>query len=98
MLAYQTGFIGVGYASLPAGQPIKTDYQHFFNDIEDVVVTFDADFEGQKAADIMCKLEHFHKASPYPIGNDLNEYFQHTGSMEKVFAYLYKQIDLLSDR
>ena len=95
MLAYKTGFTGVGYASLPAGQPIKTDYQYFFDGIEDVIVALDSDSEGQKAAAQICNLTHFHKAAPYPIGNDLTEYFQHTGSMETVFSYLYKQLDLL---
>lgn len=93
MLAYQTGFTGVGYAALPAGQPIKKDYQHFFSGIEDVIVAFDTDEEGQKAADGICKLPHFHKAGLYPQGNDLSEYWQHTQNMEEVFQYLYKQLD-----
>jgi DNA primase len=96
MLAYQTGFTGVGYASLPAGQPIRIDYQFFFNGIEDVIVALDSDPEGHKAAEDICKLPHFHKAAPYPIGNDLTEYYQHTGSLEKVFSYLYRQLDLLA--
>ena len=96
MLAYQTGFTGVGYASLPAGQPIKTDYQHFFNGIEDAIVAFDTDGEGQSAADKMCKLPHFHKAKPYPMGNDLTEYFQLSEGMKEVFKYLYEQLDLIA--
>jgi DNA primase len=96
MLAYQTGFTGVGYASLPAGQPIRKDYQYYFNGIEDVIVAFDSDLEGQKAANKLCKPPHFHKSNLYPQGNDLTELFQQTGSIEAVFHYLYDQLELVS--
>jgi len=95
MLAYQTGFFGVGYAALPAGQSIRSDWQHFFTKIEDVIVAYDSDEEGEKAAYDICKLPHFIKAKPYPIGNDLTEYWQHTQSMKEVFHYLYDQLDLI---
>lgn len=95
MLAIQTGFTGVGYASLPAGQPIRTDYQYYFEGIEHVIVAYDSDIEGQKAANKLCKPPHFHKSNLFPQGNDLTEFFQRTGSMEEVFQYLYKQLDLI---
>lgn len=98
MLAYQTGYTGVGYASLPAGQPIRTDYQYFFKGIEDVIVSYDSDLEGQKAANKLCRLLHFHKSNLYPKGNDLTEFFQLTGSMEDVFLYLYNQLDLVGEQ
>ena len=98
MLACQTGFTGVGYAALPAGQLIKTDYQYYFDAIEEVIVAYDSDLEGQKAANKLCKLRHFHKAGLLPRGNDLTDLFQLTGSMEKVFLYLYKQLDLIGNK
>jgi DNA primase len=98
MLAYQTGFTGVGYASLPAGQQIKTDCQYYFQGIEDVIVVYDSDLAGQKAANKLCsKSHHFHKANLLPQGNDLTEFFQITGSMEEVFLYLYNQLDLIGN-
>jgi len=98
MLAYQTGFTGVGYASLPAGQPIRKDYQYYFEGIEDVIVAYDSHLEGQKAANKLCKLPHFHKSNFYPKGNDLTDFFQLTGSMEDVFHYLYDQLDLIGEQ
>ena len=98
MLAYQTGFTGVGYASLPAGQPIRKDYQYYFERIEDVIVAYDSDLEGQKAANKLCKPTHFHKSNLYPKGNDLTDFFQLTGIIEDVFHYLYDQLDLIGEK
>jgi DNA primase len=95
MLAYQTGFIGVGYASLPANQSVSTDYQPFFESIIDVIVAYDNDQTGQLAADKLCKMPHFHKAEPFPQGKDLTEYGQTGGD---VFEWLYQQVKLLSGK
>lgn len=92
VLAHQTGFIGVGYASMPAGQHIKTEYQRFFESVFDVIVQFDNDDPGQQAADELCKLSHFHKADYFPQGKDLTEYAQLGGN---VFEWLYRQLLLL---
>ena len=94
MVAHSTGFTGVGYAALPAGQPIKKEYQYFFEGIEDVIVAYDADDDGQKAADKLCKIPNFHMAATFPSGNDLSDYWQNSGT-EEIFNYLYAQLDIL---
>jgi hypothetical protein len=92
MLAYQTGFTGVGYAGIPASQNITTTYQPFFESIIDVIVAYDNDEPGQEAADKLCKMPHFHKAELFPYGKDLTEFAQMGGD---VFEWLYRQVGRL---
>jgi DNA primase len=92
MLAYQTGFTGVGYASLPASQNITTTYQPFFETIIDIIVAYDNDIPGQEAADKLCRMPHFLKAEPFPYGKDLTEFAQMGGD---VFEWLYRQVEQL---
>lgn len=95
MLAFQTGFTGVGYASLPAGQDIVKDYQYGFNHIEDVIVAMDNDEPGKKAAEKLCRLPRFIKANPFPQGKDLSEFYQATKSMDAILCWLSEQVGLL---
>lgn len=90
LLAWQTGFHGVGYASLPAGQPIKPIYAEFFNSIETVIVAFDEDPAGVKAAVELCKIPGFIEAESLPQGKDLTEYYQLGGN---IFEWLYQQVE-----
>jgi DNA primase len=92
MLAFQTGFTGVGYASLPASQKVTKAYQPFFESIIDVIVAYDNDEPGQKAADRLCRMPHFHKAESFPYGKDLTEFAQMEGD---VLEWLYRQVELL---
>jgi len=92
LLAWQTGF-KLGYASIPAGQNLRIEYGPHFTGVDDVIVAFDNDAEGNKAANELCKLSpRFYKADPVPAGKDLTEYYQSTGNRDNVFYYLYDQL------
>jgi DNA primase len=95
LLAYQTGF-NLGYASLPAGQLIRAEYQPFFSTILDVLVAYDNDQAGQVNAAKLCRIPGFHQAQPFPAGKDLTEYYRAAGcSLEAVFEWLYGQVETL---
>jgi DNA primase len=92
MLAWQTGY-KLGYGSLPAGQKFKPEWGHFFDSLEDLIIAYDNDKEGQKASDRLCKLSpQFHKAMPFPFGNDLTDYFIKGGD---VFEWIYQEVGWL---
>jgi DNA primase len=95
LLAYQTGFSGVGYASIPANQELKPEYGPFFKTLERVIVAMDNDEAGNKAAEKLCRIPQFIKANPFPDGKDLGEYYDHSGKrLDLVFEYLYTQVGL----
>ena len=96
MLAEQTGFTGVGYASMPANQQFQLGWERFFSGIQNLIVAFDNDDSGQKGAERLCRLSpHFVKADLYPSGNDLSDYYRATNNLELVFNWLYNQLDLI---
>jgi hypothetical protein len=81
LLALQT-LPGVGCASLPAGNNLHPDYQTIFDPVGDLIVAYDQDPEGQKAADkLVHNKPHFHKAFPLPMGKDLSEFYQAGGDV-----------------
>ena len=69
----------------------KNHIYHFFESIIDVIVAYDSDDPGCKAARKLCRMRHFHKAEPYPMGKDLTEYHQSGGD---VFEWLYQQVEV----
>jgi len=97
LLAWQTEF-KLGYASIPAGQKLLPAYAPYFTELEDLIVAFDNDAAGNAAADKLCKIsQRFHKAGPLPRGKDLTEYYQSTGNLDDVLAWLYEQLDCIKD-
>jgi DNA primase len=98
MLAWQTGLV-LGYGSLPAGQQLKDEYVKYFKGVETLIVAYDQDEPGQKAADKLCMLSrNIHKAGPLPFGKDLTEYYQHTGDPDTVLDWLLLQLDLIGGK
>ena len=92
LLAWQTDY-KVGYASIPAGQPLRPEYAPYFVGVDDLIIAFDNDDPGNAAAGQLCRISpKFHKASPVPAGKDLTEYYQSTGYREDVFYYLYDAV------
>ena len=93
LLADQTG-LEIGFGSIPAGQRLRYIYQRYFDGIEDLIIAFDNDEPGQKAADNLClRSPHFHKAEPFPQGKDLTEYYQATGSLDSVLDWILTQLN-----
>lgn len=98
MLAWQTGLV-LGYGALPAGQTLKDEYLKYFKGLESLIVAYDQDLPGQKAADKLCLLsKNIHKAGPLPYGKDLTEYYQHTGNQDVVLDWLLLQLDLIGGK
>ena len=96
MLAEQTGFSGIGYASMPANQQLQTGWEPYFNSIENLIIAFDNDDPGQKGAEKLCRLSsQFVKSDPFPAGNDLSDYYQTTNNIDMVFHWLYDQLRLI---
>jgi len=94
LLAYQT-LPGVGCASLPAGNCLHSEWQPIFDPIEDLIIAYDQDIEGQKAAEKLIEtIPAFHKAGTLPEGKDLSEYFQSGGD---VLEWLLGELDRLKD-
>lgn len=95
-LAYATGFIGVAYCSLPAGQSIiKPEYDQFFENIDEIIVALDCDGPGKKAAERYRGLEGFILANDLPnLCKDLGEYYKVAG-IDAVFEWLYTQVGLI---
>jgi DNA primase len=91
LLAWQTGY-RVGCCAMPAGQNIRPEWQPFFDGIEDVIVAYDEDEPGQKAADKLCNLPHFWKAPHLPHGKDLTEFAMGGGD---VLEYLYDALGVI---
>lgn len=90
LLAYQT-LPGVGCAALPAGNCIHTEWQPIFDPIEDLIIAYDQDAEGQKAAEkLITTIPAFHKAGILPQSKDLSEYFQSGGD---VLEWLLGELD-----
>jgi hypothetical protein len=93
MLAEQTGFCGVGYASMPANQQLQPEWEKYFSSLENLIVAFDNDDAGQKGAERLCRLSpQILRVDPFPTENDLSDYYQSTQSIEAVFDWLYNQI------
>lgn len=89
LLAWQTEYV-LGYASLPAKQKIKPAYQPFFDEMIDVIVAYDDDEAGHKAADDLCdQFPGFTKATSFPFGKDLTEYYQMGGD---VLGWIQEQV------
>ena len=94
LLAWQSG-LGVGYASLPAGQKLQRDYFQYFHDLAYLIVSYDNDAPGQRAAEDICqRSKHYVLAQPVPAGKDLTEYWQSTRNMDDVANYLWEQMEL----
>lgn len=91
LLAYQTG-LGIGYASLPAGQSIRTDFAPFFESVDDVLVCYDNDERGQAEASRLVRIPGFKNAQPLPEGKDLTEYYLLGGN---VFEWIYSQLEAI---
>ncbi len=93
MLAYQTGFTGCGYCSMPAGKTLQEDWYPLFAKIDNLIIAMDNDEEGEKAAKELLNLsDQFIKASPLPTGKDLTEYLLSGGD---VFEWLYSEVGRL---
>jgi DNA primase len=92
LLAWQTTF-NIGCVSTPIRTNIPPDWQPMFENIEDVIVMFDEDEPGQRAAEQMCKFSHFWKAPHLPEGKDLTEYHQRGGD---VFGYLFNAVGVIN--
>ncbi len=83
---------GIGSLALPAGMKIKAEFANQFAGILGVIVAYDNDEPGQKAADELLKIAGFYKAEPFPFGKDLSEYNQKGGN---VLDWLLSQLDRL---
>lgn len=95
LLAWQTG-LNLGFASLPANQPLLPGYFQYFQHITDLIVCQDEDEKGRESADKLCaRSKNFHRAKPLPFGKDLTEYYQHTQNQEAVIEWLLDQLDLI---
>jgi DNA primase len=95
LLSWQIG-LNLGFGSLPAGQKLKPEYFEYFKNIADLIVAYDNDEVGDKAAEKLCQRSpRFHKALPLPSGKDLTEYYQKTGDADEVFHWIYRQLDLI---
>jgi len=100
LLSLRTGFTGIGYISLPAKQHLREEYDHYLNNLENLILAQDFDEAGEKAASEMLKLSpsQFHRAIPLPSGKDIGEYYlASNSSLEAVFEWLYSQLGLLSN-
>ena len=99
-LAWQTG-LTLGYGALPAGQVIKDEYVKYFKGVDDLIVAYDQDEPGQKAADKLVMLSrNIHKAGPLPEPGckDLTEFYQHTGNPDDVLDWLLLQLRLIGGK
>ncbi|MDR3577228.1 MAG: toprim domain-containing protein [Anaerolineaceae bacterium] len=91
ILASQTG-LGVGFISLPASSTIPADWADLFGEVDMVIVAYDNDEPGRKAADKFVSLPGFHLAEPFPMGKDPTEFVQAGGDL---FEWVYGQLGLL---
>jgi len=82
-------FPGVGSIALPAGQKIKETYATWFHDVDRILVCYDNDQPGQKAADALCQYQGFFKAKGFPQGKDFTELFQAQGA-QAAFEFLWE--------
>lgn len=88
LLAMQTG-LGIGFASLPAGQPIRSEYAHYFESVDEVIICYDNDPRGEEEAARLARIPGFRAAGRLPEGKDLTEFFLQGGD---VFEWVNAQL------
>jgi len=89
LLAWNTG-LAIGTLALPAGQYLKSEWSRFFKPLEYLVIAYDNDKAGNKAAGkLAAQSPCFVKAECLPMGKDLAEYHQTGGD---VLQYLLDEL------
>lgn len=97
ILASQSGF-DAGYFSLPAGQNLKSEYNHYFDRMEALIICMDNDQPGQAAASKHLQIAGTIASDPLPGDcKDITEYFQKT-NMDAVTTWLLDQAEKIEGK
>lgn len=96
ILASQSGF-SAAYFSLPAGQYLKPEFQHYLNYVEDLIICMDSDKAGRAAAKKHLEIKGTIEGDYLPGVKDLGELFQKSG-MDAITNYLLDQADRIEGK